>query len=223
MITEPLPPVSSGQERLFVDCSTIDPYRSRSIASMVQDAGQGHFVDAPMSGGVVGARAATLTFMLGAPPTLLDRVRPILLLMGRSVHHCGEQGAGLSAKLANNYLLALLNVATAEAMHLGIRCGLDAKVLSGLINASTGRNWCSEVNNPVAGVVEGSPASNHYQGGFGVRLMKKDLKLAMAAAHASGARLQLDEPVLAVYDALESDERYQHSDFSVAYKYLNEN
>ncbi len=173
-----------------------------------------------MSGGVVGAKAATLTFMVGAPLEVFDRVKPILLMMGRNVHRCGDQGAGVSAKLANNYLLALMNIATAEAMNLGIKCGLDAKVLSQLINASTGRNWCSEVNNPVPGVVETSPASRGYSGGFGVSLMAKDLRLAAKAAREAGAQLELQDHASSLYEKLERDERFKGRDFSVVYQRL---
>ena len=190
------------------------------IAASIHESKQGRFVDAPMSGGVVGAQAAALTFMLGAPLDVVDRVKPILLMMGRSVHHCGEQGAGLVAKLANNYLLALLNIATAEAMNLGIKCGLDSRVLGRLINASTGRNWCSDVNNPVPGVVEASPASRGYSGGFGVGLMAKDLRLAISAAEKAGAKLELHQKAQSVYEKLSNDERFGGQDFSIVYKYL---
>ncbi|KAK8119199.1 uncharacterized protein PG998_003825 [Apiospora kogelbergensis] len=142
------------RDRVYIDCSTIDPSSSREVAKMVSSAGQGQFVDAPMSGGVVGATAGTLTFMLGAPDALLPRLEPVLLRMGKRVLHCGAQGTGLSAKLANNYLLAVNNIATAEAMNLGIRWGLDPKALANVINVSTGKCWPSEVNNPVKGVVE---------------------------------------------------------------------
>jgi 3-hydroxyisobutyrate dehydrogenase-like beta-hydroxyacid dehydrogenase len=173
-----------------------------------------------MSGGVVGAKAGTLTFMLGAPAPNLSRIEPILLMMGRRVLHCGEQGAGLSGKLANNYLLAINNLATAEAMNLGIRCGLDPKVLANLINVSTGKCWPSEVNNPVKGVVEGSPASRDYSGGFGIGLMKKDLTLAMKAANEAGAKLELADRAREVYELAEQDEKFKGKDFSVVYKYL---
>ena len=171
--------------RIFIDCSTIDPSSSKEVADAVVRA-DGHFADAPMSGGVVGAAAGTLTFMLGTHPSLVEHIEPVLLRMGRRVLVCGGQGAGLSAKLANNYLLAINNIATAEAMNLGIRWGLDPKVLAGVINASTGKCWPSEVNNPVAGVVETAPASRDYAGGFGISLMRKDLKLAMMAAKEAG-------------------------------------
>jgi 3-hydroxyisobutyrate/3-hydroxypropionate dehydrogenase len=190
------------------------------VAATVTDAGQGTFVDAPMSGGVVGAAAATLTFMLGAEAALVPRLEAVLLRMGRRVLHCGAQGAGLSAKLANNYLLALNNIATAEAMNLGMRWGLEPRVLAGVINVSTGRCWPSEVNNPVSGVVEGAPAERDYAGGFGIALMKKDLSLAMVAAREAGARLELAEAARAVYEAAEKDDRCRGRDFSVVYRHI---
>lgn len=210
---------SMEQQRLFIDCSTIDPSSSREVASLVSKAG-GVFVDAPMSGGVVGATAGTLTFMLGAPDALISRVEPILLHMGRRVLHCGAQGAGLSAKLANNYLLAINNIATAEAMNLGVRWGLDPKVLAGVINVSTGKCWPSEINNPVPGVVATAPAGRDYKGGFGIGLMKKDLKLAITAAQEAGARLELADKAKDVYESAEAQERCKGRDFSVVYRYL---
>lgn len=208
------------KDRVFIDCSTIDPSTSRQVAKTVTDAGQGTFVDAPMSGGVVGATAGTLTFMLGANQSLVPRLEPVLLLMGKKVLHCGEQGAGLSAKLANNYLLALNNIATAEAMNLGMKWGLDPKKLAGVINVSTGRCWPSEVNNPVAGVIETAPANRDYRGGFGIALMKKDLRLAMVAAEEAGARMELAKTAFAVYEAADKEESCKGRDFSVVYRYL---
>jgi 3-hydroxyisobutyrate dehydrogenase len=218
------PPLSTSvvanPDRLFIDCSTIDPASSREVANAVHTTQQGKFVDAPMSGGVVGATAGTLTFMLGSPESLVSRVEPILLMMGKKVLHCGAQGAGLSGKLANNYLLAINNIATAEAMNLGIKWGLDAKTLGNLINISTGRCWPSEVNNPVKGVVQGSPASRDYSGGFGISLMKKDLTLAIKAAAEAGARLELGDKAKEVYDAAEQQENCKGRDFSVVYRYI---
>ncbi|KAI9770532.1 MAG: hypothetical protein M1840_003122 [Geoglossum simile] len=220
ILESPLPPHTSNQPRTFIDSSTIDPASSIEVANSVHTTGAGAFVDAPVSGGVIGAKAGTLTFMLGAPVPLLERLEPILSLMGRKVLHCGEQGAGLAAKLANNYLLAICNIATAEAMNLGMRLGLDAKVLAGLINASSGGCWSSEVNNPVPGVSESAPASRGYSGGFGVSLMKKDLRLAISAAEIAGAKLELHERAQQVYEAVEADESCRGCDFSVVYRYL---
>jgi 3-hydroxyisobutyrate dehydrogenase len=209
-----------AKKRVFIDCSTIDPSTSREVASSVAEAGQGTFVDAPMSGGVVGATAGTLTFMLGAQADMVPRVEPTLLRMGKKVLHCGDQGAGLSAKLANNYLLALNNIATAEAMNLGMRWGLDPKTLAGVINVSTGRCWPSEVNNPVKGVVATAPAGRDYGGGFGISLMKKDLRLAMVAAKEAGAKMALADAAFGVYEAAEKRDECKGRDFSVVYRYL---
>ncbi|KZZ95396.1 3-hydroxyacid dehydrogenase/reductase [Moelleriella libera RCEF 2490] len=248
----PAPTSVRTDERVFIDCSTIDPSTSRSVAASVGASGQGVFVDAPMSGGVVGAAAGTLTFMLGchAPDAgsasnntssrdgssnnnntsssantninsqQQQRISQTLLLMGKRILHCGAQGSGLSAKLANNYLLAINNIATAEAMNLGMKWGLDAKILAGVINASTGRCWPSEVNNPVRGVVDGAPAGRDYRGGFGIGLMKKDLRLALVAAEEAGARMALAGAALGVYDGADRSEGCKGRDFSVVYRYL---
>lgn len=172
-----------------------------------------------MSGGVVGARAGSLTFMIGCEPEMVSQVEKILLLMGKKVWHLGAQGAGLSGKLANNYALAINNIGAAEAMNLGLKWGLDPKSLGNLLNSSTGRSWPIEVNNPVPGVVETAPASRDYDGGFGVSLMKKDLKLAIRAAEEVGARLELAKKAKEVYESVERD--YKGKDFSVVYRWLS--
>jgi 3-hydroxyisobutyrate dehydrogenase-like beta-hydroxyacid dehydrogenase len=213
---------------LFIDCSTIDPLTSREVAKLVKSHahqsrsptghGDADFVDAPMSGGTVGAGAGTLTFMVGAEKELMARVEPILLLMGKKVWHMGPQGTGLSGKLANNYALAINNIAAAEAMNLGVKYGIEPKALADLINSATGKSWPSEINNPVPGVLENSPSSKEYAGGFGVSLMKKDLRLAVAAAKEAGARLELAEKATEVYD--ETEKGFKGKDFSVVYQYL---
>ena len=171
-----------------------------------------------MSGGVVGARAGSLTFMVGCEPESVSEVEKVLLLMGKKVLHLGAQGAGVIGKLANNYALAINNIGAAEAMNLGLKLGLDSKTLGSLINSSTGRSWPSEVNNPVPGVVETAPAGRDYEGGFGVSLMKKDLKLARRAAQEVGARLELATKAEEVYEKVEQD--YKGKDFSVVYQWL---
>lgn len=196
------------------------------MATAVHSSAQGRFVDAPTSGGVQGARDGTLTFMLGAHTKhgglIKFRVRPLLEMMGAKVLHLGGQGAGLSAKLANNYLLAVTNVATAEAMHLGRRLGLDPKNLSELINSETsgGRCWSSQVNNPVPGVVANSPAERDYEGGFGVELMRVDLKLALEEAQRVGAPLALGKRADGIYDEVEKVEPGR--DLSVVYRWLDQ-
>ncbi|KAI5236672.1 hypothetical protein E4T43_08441 [Aureobasidium subglaciale] len=209
-----------NQERLFIDCSTIDPLSSADVANAAHSTGQGKFIDAPMSGGIVGAQAGKLTFMIGAPPELVDRATEILLMMGKRVLHLGPQTSGLKGKLANNYLLALNNIATAEAMNMGVRWGLDASALADMINTSTGKCWPSEVNNPVPGVLPDAPASKEYAGGFGTALMNKDLKLAMHAAQQFGIEPRLGPMAASIYAAIEGNEKYKGKDFSVVYKYL---
>jgi 3-hydroxyisobutyrate dehydrogenase len=208
-------------DRLFIDTSTIDPSTSISVATKVASASSpSFFVDAPMSGGVVGASAGTLTFMLGAPDNLVARATSSLAPMSKKVLHLGPPGSGLKAKLANNYLLALNNLATCEAMHMGIAWGLDPKKLADLINVSTGKCWPSETNNPVPGVVPTSPASRDYNGGFGIALMNKDLRLALKACDDDSVKTALGAKAKEVYDAIEADSQLNKKDFSVVYRWL---
>lgn len=213
-----LPKPPSEKSRIFIDCSTIDPTTSREVAKQVKEKAGADFVDAPMSGGVVGASAGTLTFMVGADKELMSRVEAILMLMGKKVWHMGPQGTGLSGKLANNYALAINNIGAAEAFNLGIRWGIEAKALADLLNSATGKSWPSEVNPPVPGVKENSPSSKDYAGGFGVSLMHKDLRLAIKAADEAGAKLVLADIARTVYEATEKE--HKGKDFSVVYRWL---
>lgn len=208
------------KERLFIDCSTIDPMTSASVAEQAHSSGQGRFVDAPMSGGVVGAAAGKLTFMLGAEEDIVSRVSEILSLMGKRVVHLGPPTSGLKGKLANNYLLALNNIATCEAMNMGVKWGLDPAKLADMINTATGKCWPSEVNNPVPGVIEGAPAGKGYDGGFGTALMLKDLKLALKAAEEADVSPYLGERARELYTAVDADSNCKGKDFSVVYRYL---
>jgi len=211
---------ASLQERLFIDCSTIDPKSSAGVANATHSSHAGKFIDAPMSGGVVGARAGTLTFMIGAPPELVDRATSVLGLMGKRVVHLGPQTSGLKGKLANNYLLALTNIATCEAMDMGIKWGLDAVTLADMINTATGRCWPSVANNPVPGVSKDAPASRGYEGGFGTQLMLKDLNLALSAATEAKIVPGLGQTAKDIYTAVHADERCKGKDFSVVYRHI---
>jgi 3-hydroxyisobutyrate dehydrogenase len=208
------------KERLFIDCSTIDPMTSAEVATQAHSSGQGRFVDAPMSGGVVGAAAGKLTFMIGAEEDIVSRVSEILMLMGKRVAHLGPPTSGLKGKLANNYLLALNNIATCEAMNMGIKWGLDPAKLADMINTATGKCWPSEVNNPAPGVIEGAPAGRGYEGGFGTALMLKDLKLALKAAEEADVSPFLGEKARELYTAVDADAKCKGKDFSVVYRYL---
>lgn len=166
---------------LIVDCSTIAPQMAKTVCQAAQAAGCA-MIDAPVSGGTAGAAAGTLTFIVGGETEALERARPLLEKMGQNIFHAGDHGAGQVAKICNNMLLAIHMIGTAEALNLGTSLGLDAKVLSEIINKSSGRNWSSELYNPFPGVMENVPASRGYSGGFGVDLMLKDLGLAQEAA-----------------------------------------
>lgn len=172
-------------ETLIIDCSTIAAATARSVAEAARAHGR-KMLDAPVSGGVGGAEAGTLTFMVGGDAAVAEQVRPLLEVMGKNVFHAGESGAGQVAKMCNNMLLAVLMTGTAEALQLGVANGLDPKVLSEIMKQSSGGNWALNVYNPYPGVMDAVPASRSYQGGFQVDLMLKDLALALEGASASG-------------------------------------
>ncbi len=170
---------------LFIDCSTIDPGTARKVAAAATERGF-TLLDAPVSGGVGGAQAGTLTFIVGGSHEGLERARPLLSAMGRNIFHAGDNGAGQIAKVCNNMLLAILMTGTAEALALGVRNGLDPATLSAVMQQSSGGNWALNVYNPWPGVMTEAPASRGYSGGFMVDLMLKDLGLALETAEQSG-------------------------------------
>ena len=172
---------------LVIDCSTIDVGSARLVGEAARARGL-RFIDAPVSGGVAGAAAGTLTFIVGGEPAEFEAAKPILAHMGQNLLHAGALGAGQIAKMCNNMLLAIHMAGTAEALALGVKEGLDPAVLSTIMGKSSGNNWSLERYNPWPGVMENVPAARGYQGGFMTRLMVKDLGLAMALAeHAHSA------------------------------------
>ncbi|SEA56175.1 3-hydroxyisobutyrate dehydrogenase [Alkalimonas amylolytica] len=168
-------------DALVMDCSTIDADSARKLGAGLAEQGIA-FIDAPVSGGVGGAKAGTLTFIVGGSEADYQRAVPVLQGMGKNIFHAGAIGAGQVAKICNNMLLSILMVGTSESLQMGIDNGLDPKVLSEIMLKSSGRNWTLELYNPCPGVQENVPASNQYQGGFMVDLMAKDLGLALEAA-----------------------------------------
>ncbi len=177
---------SLKNKTLLIDCSTIDAQTAREVGAAVVNAGH-EFIDAPVSGGVAGAAAGTLTFIMGGDSGPVEHARPVLAAMGKNLFHAGEVGAGQIAKICNNMLLAVLMAGTSEALQLAIDNGLDPKVMSDIMLQSSGCNWTLEKYNPCPGVMDAVPSSNGYQGGFMVQLMNKDLGLAMDASAASGS------------------------------------
>ncbi len=186
---------------LIIDSSTIDPASAQGFASLAAAHGNG-FVDAPVSGGTGGAAAGTLTFMVGASMADYARATPVLTSMGKNIVHCGETGMGQVAKICNNLLLGISMAGVAEAMSLGTALGIDAKVLAGIINTSTGRCWSADTYNPFPGIVETAPASRGYTGGFGTDLMLKDLGLAADAARTAKQPVFLGALAQQLYQAM---------------------
>lgn len=166
---------------LIIDASTIAPDDTRLVGLQAAERGL-TYLDAPVSGGVGGAKAGTLTFIVGGSSEGFAQAKPVLEDMGKNVLHAGDIGAGQVAKICNNMLLGILMSGTAEALALGVKNGLDPAVLSEIIKQSSGGNWTLNVYNPWPGVMENAPASNHYQGGFLTDLMAKDLGLAWELA-----------------------------------------
>ena len=179
-----------SSETVIIDCSTIDAASAQAVAQAAETRGIG-MLDAPVSGGVGGAQAGTLTFIIGGEAAVLDKVRPVFEAMGSNIFHAGGAGAGQVAKICNNMLLAILMTGTAEALALGVENGLDPAVLSEIMKVSSGGNWALNVYNPYPGVMPDAPASKGYQGGFLVDLMRKDLGLAMQTAQAAGSSVPM--------------------------------
>ena len=171
---------------LLIDSSTIDVETTREVAQAAEGRGL-PMVDAPVSGGVAGAEAATLTFMVGGSDEGFDRAREYLEKMGKAVIHAGEAGAGQAAKIVNNMLLGATMAATCEAFVLAQKLGLDLQTFYDISSKASGQSWSMTSYCPLPGVGPETPADRNYDGGFMANLMLKDLKLAMAAADAAGA------------------------------------
>lgn len=185
---------------LVIDSSTI----AAADAVIVADAAGKldiDFLDAPVSGGTGGAIAGSLTFIVGGSADAFAKAEPILAVMGKNIFHAGDHGAGQVAKICNNMLLGILMAGTAEAINLGVKSGLDPKVLSDIMLQSSGRNWTLEVYNPYPQVMENVPSSNGYQGGFMSKLMQKDLNLAMQTARDTDVETPMGAKAAELYDA----------------------
>ncbi|XP_034984858.1 3-hydroxyisobutyrate dehydrogenase, mitochondrial isoform X1 [Zootoca vivipara] len=205
---------------LLIDSSTIDPAVSKDLAKEAEKMGA-VFMDAPVSGGVGAARAGNLTFMVGGVEQEFDAAKELLTCMGSNVVYCGEVGTGQAAKICNNMLLAISMIGTAEAMNLGIRLGLDPKLLAKILNMSSGRCWSSDTYNPVPGVMDGVPSANNYQGGFGTTLMAKDLGLAQVSATNTKTPVLLGSLAHQIYRVM-CAKGYSQKDFSSVFQFLRE-
>ncbi|WP_290517107.1 3-hydroxyisobutyrate dehydrogenase [Alcanivorax sp.] len=197
---------------LIIDCSTIDADTARDVAAIAQEQGR-VMIDAPVSGGVGGAKAGTLTFICGGPEDAIDRARPVLECMGAQVFRAGDNGAGQLAKICNNMLLAIHMIGTAEALQMGADHGLDPAVLSDIMKASSGDNWSLDKYNPWPGVMENVPSSKDYEGGFAVKLMNKDLGLALQAGLSTQSATPMGNLAKSLY-AAHGNHGYAEKDFS---------
>ena len=197
---------------LVIDCSTIAPENAINLAQAAK-AKDIVTLDAPVSGGVGGAKAGTLTFIVGGDKSAFEKAEPILRNMGKNVFHAGNHGAGQMAKICNNMLLAVHMIGTAEALQLGVDNGLDPQVLSQIMLQSSGRNWSLELYNPYPGVMPNVPASNNYDGGFQTNLMNKDLGLALEAALKSQSSTPMGYLAKSLY-ALHGRKGFGKKDFS---------
>lgn len=205
---------------LFIDSSTIDPNTCKEVNASALEHGNSNFLDAPVSGGVGGAEAGTLTFMVGADSEeAYAQAQGVLQDMGKNIVRCGGVGTGQVAKMCNNLALAIQMIGTSEAMLLGQAMGMDPKVLAGIMNTSTARCWSSDTYNPSPGVMEGVPSSRGYTGGFGVDLMLKDLGLATDAGKLVKSPLPLGALSQQLY-ALTSAKGNGGKDFSSIFEFL---
>ena len=178
------------ENTLLIDSSTIDVASVNAVATAAKEKGLS-MIDAPVSGGVAAATAGTLTFMCGGSSEAFERAQDVLSAMGKQLFLAGDHGAGQTAKMCNNMLLAIQMAGTAEALQMGVNNGLDPSVLSDIMLKSSGRNWSLEVYNPYPGVMDNAPASNDFKPGFMVDLMVKDLGLAMDNANSSKSSTSL--------------------------------
>ncbi|GHI85722.1 3-hydroxyisobutyrate dehydrogenase [Streptomyces xanthophaeus] len=190
---------------LFVDCSTIDVADARTAHEAAVAAGH-RALDAPVSGGVTGAEAATLTFMAGGGEAEFAAARPLLDVMGRKAVHCGAAGAGQAAKICNNMILAVSMIGVSEAFVLAESLGLDHQALYDVASTASGQCWALTVNCPVPGPVPASPANREYRPGFAAPLMAKDLALAAGALRAGGVDAPLGLKAAEMYAAFAEGE-----------------
>jgi 3-hydroxyisobutyrate dehydrogenase len=183
---------------LLIDCSTIDVETARAVAAAAKRAGF-DMLDAPVSGGVAGAEAASLTLMVGGEAEIFARAQPVLAAMGRTIVHAGPAGNGQAAKICNNMILGVSMIAVCEAFSLAERLGLEAQTLFDISSKSSGQCWALTSYCPVPGPVEASPANRDYAPGFTAAMMLKDLRLAQQAAGATATATPLGAAAVNLY------------------------
>jgi 3-hydroxyisobutyrate dehydrogenase len=206
---------------LLIDCSTIDVRTAREVAVAARAQGFA-MIDAPVSGGVGGAEAGTLTFMVGGETAAFDRAKPILESMGKRIIHAGASGNGQAAKICNNMILAISMIGVSEAFVLAEKLGLSDQTLFDVASTSSGQCWSLTTYCPVPGPVPASPANREYRAGFAAAMMLKDLRLSQAAAMETGVATPLGAEATALYGLLASA-GHGNMDFSAIIKLLRGN
>ena len=189
------------RKALLADCSTIDVASARAVAAAASGAGY-EMIDAPVSGGVTGASAGTLTFMVGGSAAGFARARPVLAAMGRNVAHVGGPGHGQAAKICNNMMAGIAIIGASEVCCLGEALGLDPKKLYDVLSTSSGQTWMMDHMHPVPGIVEAAASNRSYAPGFKAALMAKDLGLAQSAAADTGTSTPLGAGAAALFRIL---------------------
>ncbi len=206
-----IPVMSSGSALL--DCSTVDVDSARTVAEQATKAGV-LALDAPVSGGIGGASAGTLTFMVGGSDQAFAIAKPLFEIMGQKAVHCGPSGNGQAAKICNNMILGVTMIATCEAFALADKLGLDRQAMFDVVSTSSGYSWTMNAYCPAPGVGPQSPADNGYQPGFAADLMLKDLRLSQQAAHSADADTPMGQAAAALYEQFVEHEDGSGKDFS---------
>ncbi|AMY69031.1 3-hydroxyisobutyrate dehydrogenase [Frigidibacter mobilis] len=208
---EVIPAMAPGA--VLVDCSTVDVDSARAVAEQAAAAGLSA-LDAPVSGGVGGASAGTLTFMVGGPDAAFAKALPLFEVMGQKAVHCGEAGAGQAAKICNNMILGVTMIATCEAFALADKLGLDRQKMFDVVSTSSGYSWTMNAYCPAPGVGPTSPADNGYKPGFAAELMLKDLRLSQQAAGSADADTPMGALATLLYESFVEAEDGRGKDFS---------
>ena len=207
-----------SKNSLLIDCSTIDIETSIKIGKKASEKGI-EMIDAPVSGGVMGAQKATLNIMVGGSNDAFNQALPILKLMGKNIYHAGEIGSGNGAKICNNMSLGITMIAASESLMLARRLNIDIKKVHEIMKNASGNSWPISVYPPLPGLIEGTPSNNKYKPGFSAGMMNKDLKLANECAKNANASTPLGEMALEIYSKFCEDGN-SSKDFSAISKVI---
>ena len=207
-----------SKDCLLIDCSTIDIKTSKEIGKAANNQGI-MMIDAPVSGGVMGAQKATLNIMVGGSKEAFDRALPVLKVMGKNIYHAGDIGSGNGAKICNNMALGISMIAASESLMLAKRLHIDIKKVHEIMKNASGNSWPISVYPPLPGLIDGTPSNNNYRPGFSAGMMNKDLKLANDCADSVNAQTPLGKMALEIYDQF-CKEGNDSKDFSAISKVI---